>query len=182
MTQDNIAIDEILTANHDEVAAQDWLADLTASGRSSRRRTGRRVAHRGARTARRVSATASAPTAMPARFEGRGRAGRAPRSVLETLSPQPRRKRVERRRDQPVRAVAEETVVRASAAAPRARNPSASSAPSGASRSWSTGWRSSRCRRFQRQPRGRDRNASSRNCSSSRPGRQAVGRRAARCR
>jgi len=34
MTQDNTAIDAILTANHDEVL-QDWLADLTAAGRSS---------------------------------------------------------------------------------------------------------------------------------------------------
>ena len=34
MTQDNTAIDEILTANHDEVL-QDWLAELTASSRSS---------------------------------------------------------------------------------------------------------------------------------------------------
>jgi rsbT co-antagonist protein RsbR len=34
MTQDNTAIDAVLTANHDEVL-QDWLADLTTAGRSS---------------------------------------------------------------------------------------------------------------------------------------------------
>ena len=32
MTQDNSAIDAILTANHDEVL-QDWLADLTTASR-----------------------------------------------------------------------------------------------------------------------------------------------------
>ena len=34
MTQDNLAIDEILTAHHDAVL-QDWLAELTTAGRSS---------------------------------------------------------------------------------------------------------------------------------------------------